>query len=118
MDDTREGSWRHYFVMCLCLAAKSSLVGVNADRLACPLHRPMACSHQMRGWDFMSGAALAHHSVEGVGVSPGEAKPSDWDICESFEHLGTHVIQYLHGSYCFYQCTFTLRWSSCVCVYP
>jgi hypothetical protein len=31
------------------LVAKSSHVGVDVDGLACPLHRPMTCSRQMRG---------------------------------------------------------------------
>jgi hypothetical protein len=40
--NAREGSWRCCFVMCLCLVAKSSDVGVNVDGLAYPLDGPMA----------------------------------------------------------------------------
>jgi hypothetical protein len=49
VDDARDGSWRRCFTVWLYLAAKPSHAGVDVDGLACPLHRPVACSHQMRG---------------------------------------------------------------------
>jgi hypothetical protein len=47
----------------LYLAASPSHVGVDVDRLACPLHRPMACSCKTRGQRFLSGAALSHRAA-------------------------------------------------------
>jgi hypothetical protein len=47
----------------LYLAASPSHVGVDVDRLAYPLHCPMAYSRQMRGQSFLSGAALSHHAA-------------------------------------------------------
>jgi hypothetical protein len=113
VDVAQEGSWRPCFVMCSCLAAKSSHMAVDVDGLVYPLHQPMACSRQMRGPHFMLGAAMSRHAVVGGGVSPGDAKPSDWDICWSVDRPSTRVIEFLHGACCFYQCTFTLWWSSC-----
>jgi hypothetical protein len=80
VDDTLEGSQRRCFVMCPCLAAKSSHIGDEVDGLSCSLHHPMACSYQMRGCDFMLGATLSRHAAVGGGASPGHAKPSDLDI--------------------------------------
>jgi hypothetical protein len=34
---------------------------VDVDGLACPLHRPMACSHQMSGHGLLSSAVLSRH---------------------------------------------------------
>jgi hypothetical protein len=107
--DAREGSRRHCFVMCPCLAAKSSHVGVDVDGLACPLHHPMTCNNQMRRWVFLSGAALSRRAAAGGGIFLGDAKPPGLDICWSVDRLGDCVIKFLHGAYCFYQCTFTLR---------
>jgi hypothetical protein len=45
----------------LYLAAKPTHVGVDADRLACPLHRPMACNHQTRGQGLLTGVVFSHH---------------------------------------------------------
>jgi hypothetical protein len=39
------GVVRHWFYM----AAKPPYVGLGVDGLACPLQRPMACSHETRG---------------------------------------------------------------------
>jgi hypothetical protein len=41
VDDARDGSWRHCFMVWFYLAAKPAHAGVNVDRLACPLHHPM-----------------------------------------------------------------------------
>jgi hypothetical protein len=49
VDDARDGSWRCCFTTLLYLVAKPSHVGVDVDRLTCPLHRPMACGRQTRG---------------------------------------------------------------------
>jgi hypothetical protein len=111
VDDAREGSQRHFFMICPFLPAKSSHVGVNVDGLACPLHLPMACNRQMRGRVFMSGAALSHHVGTGGGIFLGDAKHLDLDICWGVDHLGTCVIEFLRWTYCFYQCTLTLRLS-------
>jgi hypothetical protein len=46
-----------------------------------PMHRPMACDHQMSEQDFMSGVALSHRPAVDDGISLGYVKPSDWDIC-------------------------------------
>jgi hypothetical protein len=39
--------------------------GVNVDGLAYPLHLPTACSCQLRGQSFLSGASLSHHAAVG-----------------------------------------------------
>jgi hypothetical protein len=44
----------------LYMATKTSHVGVDVNRLACLLHRPMTCSRQTRGQCFMSGSVLSH----------------------------------------------------------
>jgi hypothetical protein len=49
VDDTREGSCKHCFVLCLCLTAKSSHVGVNMDVLACPYTSPWWLEAVRRG---------------------------------------------------------------------
>jgi hypothetical protein len=60
VDDAQDGSWRHCFVAWLYLTAKPFHMGVDVDRLACPLHHPTTCSHQTRGQDLLLGAALSH----------------------------------------------------------
>jgi hypothetical protein len=64
----------------LYLAAKPSLVGVDMDGLACPLHHPTVCSCQTRGQSFLSGAALSRHAAMGGGAFLGDAKPPGLDI--------------------------------------
>jgi hypothetical protein len=44
----------------LYLAIRASHLGVNVDRLACPLHHPMAYSRQMRGQCLLRGTILSH----------------------------------------------------------
>jgi hypothetical protein len=61
VDDVWDGSWRRCFTTLLYLAAKSTHVGVDVDRLTCPLHRPMACGHQMRGHGLLPGVVLSRH---------------------------------------------------------
>jgi hypothetical protein len=65
---------------CLYLTAKPSHVGVDVNRLACPLHRPMFCGRQTRGQGFLSGTALSRHVVVGCGAFLGDAKPPGLDI--------------------------------------
>jgi hypothetical protein len=48
------------------------------DGLACPLHRPMSCSHQMWGHDFMSDTALSHRAAADGGTFSRDAKPWAW----------------------------------------
>jgi hypothetical protein len=64
------------------------------DRLACPLHHPMTCSHQMRGQSFLLGAALFHHAAVGDGTFLGGVKPPGLDIQWSVNHLGICVTKF------------------------
>jgi hypothetical protein len=64
----------------LYLATKPSHVGVDVDKLACPLHCPTFYNHQMRGQGFLSGAALSCHATVGGGAFSGDAKPRGLDI--------------------------------------
>jgi hypothetical protein len=64
----------------LYLAAKPFYVGVNVDRLACPLHRPMVCSRQMRGHGFLSSITLSRCGAVADGAFPGDAKAPGLDI--------------------------------------
>jgi hypothetical protein len=57
----------------------------------------------------MTSATLSHRAAASDGVVPWDAKPLDLDICWSVDHLGTCVIEFLHGVCCFYQGYFTLR---------
>jgi hypothetical protein len=41
------------------LAAKPPHVGLGVDGLACPLHRPTACSHETRGQSLLPGVVLS-----------------------------------------------------------
>jgi hypothetical protein len=70
-------SWRRLY-----LVARSSHVVVNVDRLACPLHHPMAYCHHMRGQGFLSGTVLSHHVAMGGGtfLRGGGVKPPSLDI--------------------------------------
>jgi hypothetical protein len=75
----------------LYMAAKPSHVGVDVDRLTCPLHHHMAYSHQMRGQSFPTGVALSHYAAVGGGAFPGGGKTSGLDIRWSVDCLGTYV---------------------------
>jgi hypothetical protein len=68
-------SWRRLY-----LVAQPSHVVVDVDGIACPLHRPMACSHQTRGQRFLSGVALSHHAAVGNGAFPRDVKSLGFDI--------------------------------------
>jgi hypothetical protein len=81
-------------VMCSCLSTKSSHMGVATDGLACPLHRPMACSHHKRGRGSMPGVALSYRAAASGGALPRNAKPLDLDICSSVDRLGTCIIEF------------------------
>jgi hypothetical protein len=62
----------------LYLAAKPSHMGDEVDVLACSLHCPMVCSHQMWGHDFLSGAALSCCATVSGGAFPGVRSPRAW----------------------------------------
>jgi hypothetical protein len=62
----------------LYLAAKPSHVGVDVDRLAYPLHRPMACYHQTRDQGFLSGTVLSCHVTMVVASFRGMRSPQAW----------------------------------------
>jgi hypothetical protein len=72
---TDVASWRRLY-----LVAKPSHVGINVDGLTCPLQRPMACGHQMRGHGFLLGVALSHRAAMGSGAFLGDAKPPGLNI--------------------------------------
>jgi hypothetical protein len=63
------------------LIAMSSHTGVDVDGLACPLHRPMACSCHTRGQGFLLGAVSSHRVAVGGGALLGDLKPPGLDIC-------------------------------------
>jgi hypothetical protein len=67
---------------------------VDVDGVACPLHRPMACSRQMRGQGFLLGAVLSHRATVFGGALLGDAKPPDLDVCGDADSLGTCVIEF------------------------
>jgi hypothetical protein len=58
----------------LYLVARSSHVVVNVDRLACPLHHPMAYCHHMRGQGFLSGTVFSCHVTASSGIFLGRCK--------------------------------------------
>jgi hypothetical protein len=58
VDDVRDGSWRRCFAVLLYLAVKPTLVGVDVDGLAYPLHHPTAYDRQMRGQGLLPGAVF------------------------------------------------------------
>jgi hypothetical protein len=58
-------------VSLIYLATMPDHVGVDVDRLACPLHRPMACGCQTRGQGLLSGDVLSHHYSGAVVPLPG-----------------------------------------------
>jgi hypothetical protein len=93
MDGAQDGFLRRHCFTQLYLAAKPSHVGVDVDRLACPLHCPMVCDHQTRGQSFLSGVALSHHAAAGGGPFPRGAKPPGLDICCIVDRLGICVTE-------------------------
>jgi hypothetical protein len=103
----------------LYLIAKPPHVGVDVDRLACPLHRPTVCDHQTRGQSLQSGAALSHHATVGGGAFPGGVKSLGLDIQWSVDRLGTCVIESYMEKTIFTRarlCMSELSWR--LCVYP
>jgi hypothetical protein len=83
VDDARDGSSRRCYVALArrpYLAIKPFHVGVDVDGLSCPLHRPMACSHQTRGQSFLPGAALSHRVAVGDSAFLEDVKPPSLDI--------------------------------------
>jgi hypothetical protein len=59
MDNAWDDAWRGSFITWLYLAAKPSHVGVDVDGLACPLHRPMVRTNQMRGQGLPPGVVFS-----------------------------------------------------------
>jgi hypothetical protein len=53
------------------LAAKPAHVGVDADRLACPLHHPMSYDHQTRGQGLLLGDVLSRPCSGAVALLQG-----------------------------------------------
>jgi hypothetical protein len=76
------------------LVAKCSHAGVDVDGLACPLHRPMNYSRQMRGHGFLPGVVLSYRAAAGSGSLLGDLKPSGLDIREGVDRLGTCIIEF------------------------
>jgi hypothetical protein len=75
VDGAQDGSWRHRCFAQLYLPAKPSHVGVDVDGLACSLHCLTVCDRQTKGYDFLSGAALSHHTAVGGGAFLGVRSP-------------------------------------------
>jgi hypothetical protein len=74
VDDAWDDFWRGSFVAWFYLAAKPSYMGVDVDRLVCPLHHPMVQSCQMRGWGLPPGAVLSYRYTRRWHLS-GDVKP-------------------------------------------
>jgi hypothetical protein len=89
VDDAREGSWCHSFVMCPFLATKSSYVEVDVDEIAYPLHHAIFCNCQKRAHDFVSGATLSHRAVVASGIFWGIGSPPGLDICWRVDRFST-----------------------------
>jgi hypothetical protein len=70
------------------LAAKTAHMWVVVDRLAYPLHHPMACGRKMRGQGLLPGVVLSHH-CSGGDASPGDVKLPGLNIWWSVDHPGT-----------------------------
>jgi hypothetical protein len=51
------------------------------DGLTCPMHRPTACSRQMRGHDFLPDAVLSHRAAMSGGALLGDTQRLGLDIC-------------------------------------
>jgi hypothetical protein len=66
--------------MWLYLAAKLSHVGVDVDWLACPLHHPMAYSHQTREHSLLQGVVLSRHCSGRCHLS-GDVKLPGLEFC-------------------------------------
>jgi hypothetical protein len=63
------------------LVAKPSHTGVDVDGLAYLLYRPTTCSHQSRGYGFLSDAVWSHRAAAGGGTLPRDASLPGLDIC-------------------------------------
>jgi hypothetical protein len=59
VDDAQDVSCRGSFMVQCYLTAKPSHAGVNVDRLACPLHRPMVHRCQTMGQGLPPGVVLS-----------------------------------------------------------
>jgi hypothetical protein len=63
---------------CLYLATKPSHVGVEVNRLPCPLHRPTAYNCQTRGHGLLPGTVLSHRYSGRWCLFEGCEVPRDW----------------------------------------
>jgi hypothetical protein len=73
----------------LHLDSKPSHMGADADKLACSLHRPTACSHQRGGQSFLTGAGPSCYAIVDVAVFSGDAKPPSLNILCGVDRPGT-----------------------------
>jgi hypothetical protein len=92
----------------LYLVAKTSHVGVNVNGLACPLHRPMAHSRQMRGQGFLSGVVLSCHVAVGSGAFFGGCEAPKIGYSVECWPSGYLCYRVLHGVNRFHQGMFIL----------
>jgi hypothetical protein len=69
----------------LYLVVKPSHVGVDVDRLACSLHRPMVYIHQRGKQSFLTNASPCYHAAVGGAVFLGDVKPAGLDILRGVE---------------------------------
>jgi hypothetical protein len=93
MNNAQDSSWRCCFTVWLYLAAKPSHMGVDVDRLACPLYYPTAYSRLTRGHGLLSGVVLSHRCIGRWRLSR-DVKPRGLDIWWIFDRLGTYVIEF------------------------
>jgi hypothetical protein len=69
------------------------------DRLAYPLHYPMASSYQVLGQSFLLGVVLSHRAAVGSGALLGDERPLDLDTCEGVDYLGHGFLHRVYGFY-------------------
>ncbi len=67
-------------------------MGVDVDRLACPLHHPTTYNRQMRGHGLLLGIVLSHHCI-GRWRLFGGVKPSGLDNWWNFDHVDACVTE-------------------------
>jgi hypothetical protein len=82
-------------------------VGVDVDRLACPLHHPTAYSCQMRGQGLLSGIILSRRCSRWWRLC-GDVKPPGLGYLVESWPPRYLCYQVLDGVYCFYHDMFTL----------
>jgi hypothetical protein len=83
VDGPRDDSLRGCFALWLYLVAKPSHVGVNVDRLVCPLHQPLVCNCQTRGHGRLPRVVLSCHCSVHWGLSRDVKLPGRRYLMES-----------------------------------